>query len=220
MPAEYAVPLAERIDAGGGVLVAVEGVSRSGKSTLIRELAAAAPRPLRLVQWNSHDELSPVTAALTARRELSGLTSTLLFLADLRLTFETVALPALQAGEIVVYDRYFYTAWVRGLVRAVPVDLLRSCAAVFPRPDLTLLLEPDMDETAERFLRTRRGGGWFGVGRDVYDRRFPDRLGEDDVELAAFRWFNGAQLELYRGLAGPERFVRADHVREFQARVR
>ncbi|MCU1640742.1 MAG: hypothetical protein JWN03_1017 [Nocardia sp.] len=198
-----------------GLLVVLEGVSRSGKTTLGQQLAEKSPRPVRRVKWNSHAELAPVTAELTRRSELSGLTSTLLFIADLRLTFEAVALPALQAGEIVVYDRYVYSGWIRGLLRGVPEELLRQITAVFPRPDLTLFLDPGMETITDRFLRTRKGGGWFGVGRDLYDRRFPDRLDADDVELDAFTWFCGEQLRMYRELADTEGFVREDHVQSF-----
>ena len=207
--------------APGGLLVVVEGVSRSGKSTLIRKLCTAGPRPARLVKWNAHPDLAPVTAELTRRRELSGLTSTLLFVADLRLTFESVALPALRAGEVVIYDRYMFTAWVRGILRGVPEGLLRELVAAFPRPDLTLFLDTDLETTSDRFLRTRHGRGWFGVGRDLYDQRFevgPDGPARgEDIELAAFRWWSTEQARLYRRLAGPEGFVVRDHVDAFLA---
>lgn len=205
----------------GGVLVVVEGVSRAGKSTLVRELVASCPRPVKTVLWNSHHELSPVTRSLMQRRELTSFSLTLLQVADLRLTYESEALPALWRGEVVIYDRYFYSAWVRGRIRGVPASLLYELSHQFIRPDLTLFLDTDPRITVDRFIRTRHGGGYFGVGRDIFDKiannfdRNNERYSEDAHELASFKWWNSEQVEAYRSMAKIEGFVSVDHTAAF-----
>lgn len=198
-----------------GLLVVVEGISRAGKSTIIETLAATGPEPPVRAKWNSHTDVAPVTAKLSEQRSLDALGLTLLFLADLRLTYTEVILPGLDAGRVVLCDRYVYTALARGLVRGLPRSLLLELCALFVRPDLVLHVDTDIDVVTERFSRIRHGRGWFGVGLDVY--RGIDPTGDD---LTAFRWWSGAQQEIYRSLSGPLGWVTEDHITTYDTAVR
>jgi dTMP kinase len=197
-----------------GFFVVVEGISRAGKSTMIKTLAAG-PKPLVRAKWNSHADVAPVTAKLSENRSLDALGLTLLFLADLRLSYTEVILPGLEAGQVVVCDRYVYTALVRGLVRGLPRSLLLELCAQFVSPDLVLHVDTDVDTVTERFTRIRHGRGWFGVGLDAYSQIDPS--GDD---LDAFRWWSAAQQKIYRSLADDLGWVADDHIATFDAAVR
>lgn len=197
-----------------GLLVVVEGVSRAGKTTMIRNLRAVSPVPTTMVKWNSHPDIAPVTRRLSEEHALQPWSLSLLFLTDLRLSYEQQLLPALTRGEVVICDRYVYTAWVRDQVRGVSAEFLATLTRQFIRPDLVLYLGTSVDTVVERFRLIRHGRGYYGVGLDAYHARTG---GTDDLE--SFRWWTEQQIPLYRELAGPHDFVCAEHESAFLAAV-
>jgi dTMP kinase len=153
-----------------GLLIAVEGVSRSGKSVLLGELAAHyrdAGEQVVQVAWNSDADISPVITSLKARRELSPMVFSLLHLADLAATYHKQILPALDAGAVVLSDRYVFTAWVRDSLRGIPAEVLNPLLREFCKPDASFLVEGDISEIGRRFDLGSKTYGHYGLGRDV-----------------------------------------------------
>lgn len=139
----------------GGVLIAFEGGDGAGKST----------QASRLVAWlteQGHDVVAtrqpggtPVGAAVRrillepATGELSPRTEALLYAADKAEHVDTVVLPALQRGAVVVTDRYVdSTLAYQGAGRALTSEELQwlvDWATRGLRPALTVLLDVDSD---------------------------------------------------------------------------
>lgn len=153
-----------------GLLIAVEGVSRSGKSVLLGKLAAyyrSAGERVVQVAWNSDADISPLITSLKAKRELSPMVFSLLHLADFAATYHKRILPALDAGAVVLSDRYVFTAWVRDTLRGVPAEVLNPLLGEFCKPDASFLVESNISEIGQRFDLDSKTYGHYGLGRDV-----------------------------------------------------
>jgi dTMP kinase len=146
-----------------GLFITLEGLDGSGKTTQINRLAA----------WLKKRGHTPVvtrqpggTATGDRIRELvldsrsSGLapmTEMALMFADRAQTIAEVIRPALDAGKLVLCDRFTdsteaYQGGGRELGSAVVLELHRLvCSSL--QPDLTLLLLPSLDASLERARR-------------------------------------------------------------------
>jgi len=142
---------ARRRLAGGGVLIAFEGGEGAGKSTQVRRLQewltgeglvargtfepGATPSGGRIRAI----VLDPASAGLSARSEA------LLYAADRAQHVHDVLRPALDAGEVVITDRFVDSSLAyQGAGRTIPMDDVRSIsrwATQGLQPDLTVLLD-------------------------------------------------------------------------------
>jgi dTMP kinase len=142
---------ARRRLAGGGVFIAFEGGEGAGKSTQVR----------RLQEWLTEEGLvarttrepggtalggkvraillDPASAGLSPRAEA------LMYAADRAQHVHEVLRPALDAGEVVITDRFVDSSLAyQGAGRTIPMDDVRTIsrwATQDLRPDLTVLLD-------------------------------------------------------------------------------
>ena len=149
------VPKARR-----GVLVSIEGIDGSGKTSLvlglIRELCDRG-KDVRVVTHPSR--VGPVSEVLSRylekRCEIPATAAHLLFLADMHAKASEVE-RLVEGGTVVLMDRYVWSAMVYSLERLVssPVSLswLETPSVGLPRPDLTLLLSVPPSVAVERVL--------------------------------------------------------------------
>jgi dTMP kinase len=129
-----------------GVLVVLEGIDRSGRSTHARRLEAH----LRHAGWGVA-RTSLGTAALSrdpiraAKRDRhpDPVELALLYAADLAERIDQVVVPSLSAGLVVIADRYCWTPMARAAVRGVDAGWLDDLFEFVPRPDAVLYLEID-----------------------------------------------------------------------------
>jgi dTMP kinase len=139
-----------------GLFVTIEGIDRSGKSTQARRLADALGDEALLVREPGgtpageriRDLLKDPSIELHARTEA------LLFAAARAELVASVIRPALEAGRVVISDRYLdsslaYQGHARGLGEA-EVRRINAWATVGLEPDLTVLLRIDAAAAAER----------------------------------------------------------------------
>lgn len=128
-----------------GLLIAFEGIDGTGKSTQLQLLAAAlAARGYDVLATREPTtgpfglqirELFVNRAAVSPAEELE------LFIADRRQHVAEVIEPALQAGKIVLTDRYYLsTAAYQGAAGFDPVEIIRRNETFAPQPDLAILL--------------------------------------------------------------------------------
>lgn len=148
------------------MFITFEGIDGSGKSTQARLLAGRLEQGGRNVVLTREPGGSP--GAEEIRRLLvegnpdrwSAETEILLFTAARRDHLERRILPALDAGSVVICDRFadstrVYQGATRGDLRAM-VDALHT-QMIGREPDLTLIIDMDPDAALERGLA--RGSG-------------------------------------------------------------
>src|SRR5262245_42787632 len=172
---------------GSGTFIVVEGIDGAGTTTHSRLLAKALKIPGREVVLTCEPTNGPVgglirqilqrrlfVADATGPRAFAWSTLALLFAADRLDHLDSVVLPALADGSIVVSDRYdlsslaYQSATAPGGPGVVP--WIRSLNARAIRPDLTLVLDVPAEVAAER----RRGRG--GVEEVFENRALQDKL--------------------------------------------
>ena len=125
-----------------GRLIIVEGIDGSGKSTqldLLRKWLVNQGYLVIFSEWNS----SPIVKGTTRRGKrlqlLSPMSFSLIHAADFASRTYSQIMPALQAGAIVLADRYVYTAYVRDTVRGVNRAWLRRPVLVRRAADAGVL---------------------------------------------------------------------------------
>ena len=144
-----------------GVFVCFEGGEGSGKSTQSRLLADRLQAAGHVVRLTFEPGDTPVGAEM--RRivlspetgELSHRTEVLLYAADKAEHVDTVVIPALERGEVVITDRYVdSTLAYQGAGRDLDVDEVEEVARWATgdlRPHLTVVLDVDPSEGLGRF---------------------------------------------------------------------
>lgn len=151
---------------GSGLFVSFEGIDGSGKSTQARLLAEALRGEGRDVVLTREPGGSPGAEEIRALvlqgdpDRWSAETELLLFTAARRDHLERTIRPALEAGKVVICDRFadstrMYQGLSRGDLRA-KVDALHDLM-IGTEPDLTLLIDMPADIGLERsYLRLTR----------------------------------------------------------------
>ena len=202
-----------------GTFITFEGIDGSGKSTQLRLLGS-------FLRANGCDALltrepggTPLgmrlrAALLDAMEEVDPLTELLVFAADRAQHVRRMLRPALDAGRVVISDRYAdATVAYQGAGRGFSPELISQIVQLATeglKPDLTLLFDLSIDESTNRTAR-RSTGKNANVARD--------RL---DIEAADFHTrVRDAYLQI--ALAEPERVKLIDTsgpVERTQERVR
>ena len=144
-----------------GVLIAVEGIDGSGKSTQARLLADwAAARGMEVVlsreptsgPWGMKIRDARFKARLSPEEELEA------FIEDRKEHVRTLIAPALARHALVIVDRYYYSTVAYQGARGVdPRSLLAKNREFAPIPDMVALFDLDPREGLARIQA--RGGG-------------------------------------------------------------
>lgn len=177
MPAEHeaAGGDVEPRNAARGRLVVIEGIDGTGKTTLARALAMRLESMGVSVVASREPTDGPYGRRIReiARSGRDGVTAAEeveLFVADRREHVAGVIAPALDAGKVVVLDRYYFSTMAYQGARAAELApredadavALRKAARIrelhrdfAPAPDLLVLLRLDVDEALRRVTESR-----------------------------------------------------------------
>jgi dTMP kinase len=141
------------------ILIAIEGIDGAGKTTQIKMLHKALERSgLDVVaskeptsgQWGRIIKESATSGRLTPEEELD------LFIKDRTEHVENLIAPAMEAGRIVLLDRYFYSTIAYQGSRGANVEQVKSMMeSRFPVPDTVFILDIDADLSAYRIAHVR-----------------------------------------------------------------
>jgi dTMP kinase len=137
-----------------GHLIILEGIDGTGKSTQAKLLASSLRDQGHRVVLSRE----PTDGAFGRRLRESATTGRLspeeelqLFHQDRREHVETLIEPALQGGEIVILDRYYFSTMAYQGVRGFdPQEIRRVNEEFAPQPDLLLLLDLSLDTALQR----------------------------------------------------------------------
>lgn len=176
-----------------GTFITFEGIDGSGKSTQLRLLASS----LRLQGHEVVDTREPGgtplglrlrAALLDAQEHVDSLTELLVFAADRAQHVRILVRPALEAGRVVLSDRYAdATAAYQGAGRGFSPQLISEMIALATEglePDLTLLFDLPVADCAAR-TRRRSNGKRKGDRLDAEQAEFHDRVRSAYLQIAA-----------------------------------
>lgn len=152
-----------------GILICVEGIDGSGKSTqldLLYSWLKSKNLDVILTCWNSSDLIAETTKKAKKKNLLSGRTFSLLHAVDFADRLEKVIIPAMKAGFIVLADRYVYTAFARDVARDVDKKWVRNMYGFAIKPDLTLYFDVSAKVSLERIC-TNRQPKYYEAGMDL-----------------------------------------------------
>jgi dTMP kinase len=171
-----------------GKLVAFEGIDRAGKSSVIEQLKAMI-RDCRVPITVCGEFHSPLTPIVREALHSGGspFLKTYLFACDRAWTYEKVGLPALQRGELVLWDRYVDSALVYRAVELstiqseIDLEFVKLINRPFQEPDLTIYIDVSINTAS---LRAKRAGK-----KEPYDFSFLSKVRSEYLKLAPKRGY-------------------------------
>ncbi|HEX5307580.1 MAG TPA: dTMP kinase [Solirubrobacteraceae bacterium] len=182
---------------GRGILITIEGIDGAGKSTLaagLRQAIEARGVGVRLLREPGGVELSERIRALLAdpSARMAAVTEALLYAAARAELVAERLLPLLDAGELVLLDRYVDSSLAyQGAGRGLGIERIRALndlATGGLTPDRTLLLALARATARERLRTDGRARDRLEAEQDAFFQRVAnayERLAE--AEPARFR---------------------------------
>jgi dTMP kinase len=186
-----------------GHLIAIEGTDGVGRSTqieLLRPWLELEGYAVSNTGWTRSPLLHATINEAKAGHQLTVTTFSLLYAADFADRLEHEILPALQAGFIVIADRYMYTAFARNTVMGADPAWTRDLFGVALVPDLVLYLDVDVDTLVPRVVQ--------GKGMDYWESGMHLALGTDLFD--SFIRYQRGLIDEYRRLADEFGFLTID----------
>ena len=159
-----------------GVLLALEGVDGSGKTTQAHLLAEALRQRGVEVVLTREPTAFPTGEKLRRylsgpRRNLSSTEELALFLDDRRQHVAKVIGPALAAGQVVITDRYYYSSVAyQGALGLDPASILAANEAFAPRPDVVFILTLPPKSAVARLSQNRGRTRQVSEGQDYLEQ--------------------------------------------------
>ncbi|VFQ46010.1 dTMP kinase [Desulfoluna butyratoxydans] len=189
------------------MLITLEGIEGSGKSTQIKRITAHLEKQGRRCVTTREPGDTPIGKKIRAilldpeNSELTSLAELFLYAADRAQHLGERVLPRLAAGDVVVSDRFFdattaYQGYARGLDLEV-IEKIHGMVLKGLRPDLTLLLDLPPEVGLGRAISAIESGD-----RTVSESRF------EQEALAFHEKVRAGYLTLAR--REPDRFVIID----------
>jgi dTMP kinase len=162
-------------------LIVLEGIDLSGRTTqvqLLREWLLAQRYAVMTTAWRTSPLISDVLTRARTASPLQPLTYSLLYCADHLDRTQRVIVPALQRGEIVLADRYIYTAFARDEARGLNSAWVRNLYHFAIPPDIVFYLHISPDEAVRRRLALQQPQK-EASSREVQDAK-PKKAEKDD----------------------------------------
>lgn len=137
-----------------GLFIVIEGIDGTGKSTQVKRLGewflsqgreVVLSREPTAGPWGTKLRESASTGRLSPADELQY------FLNDRQQHVEELIRPALEAGKVVILDRYYFSTMAyQGSRGFDPAEIRQKNEAFAPVPDRLLILDLDVDIALER----------------------------------------------------------------------
>src|SRR5271154_7266030 len=139
------------------VLEGTDGVGRTTQAGLLQNWLAVEGYSAVVTEWKSSELICRVIDKAKSKNALNTITFSLLYATDLADRLHNIIIPALKAGQIVIADRYHYTAYARDVVRGADPGWVRKVYGFAVEPDLVFYMKMPLDALLRRII-TARGG--------------------------------------------------------------
>ena len=178
-----------------GKLFVVEGMDGSGKSTqldLLRKWLVSEGYSVFYTEWNSSPLVKQTTRKGKKRNLLTPTTFSIMHATDFADRLANMIVPPLEAGMIVMADRYAYTAFARDVSRGVHPDWVRNLYSFAVKPDIAFYFKVPIEVSIKRIRIGRGKLKFYEAGMD---------LGLSDDSKTSFKIFQSRVLKEYDRLA-------------------
>lgn len=179
-----------------GKLIVLEGNDGVGRSTQIKLLRRWLEDEGYAVSDTGLTRSTLTASGIEAAKSghtLGPLTLSLFYLADFADRLENQIIPALQAGFIVLSDRYFYSIIARDAIRGVDKEWSRQLYGIALKPDLILYMRASVPTLVQRLIHGRGLNYWeagmdLHLANNMYDSfiTYQSLLSQQFEELASF----------------------------------
>lgn len=149
------------------VLEGTDGVGRTTQAELLQNWLNVEGYGVTRTAWKSSELMSRVIDKAKEKNALNTITFSLLYATDLADRLHNVVIPALKAGQIVIANRYFYTALARDVVRGADPAWVRELYKFAVEPDLVVYFKMPLEPLLRRIITTRGGLDFYESGRDI-----------------------------------------------------
>ena len=193
-----------------GVLIVVEGIDGSGKSTqihLVDKWLNSKGYDVFFTEWNSSETVREITSKGKKKARLTPMTFSLLHSTDFADRYEKNIYPLLRAGYIVLADRYIYTALARDTVRGCDKSWVRNMYSYARKPDLTFYFRVPIETAVNRIISGRPKLKHYEAGMD---------LGLSKDEYESYRLFQQKIVNEYESMVKSENFTVIDGTRDIE----
>lgn len=199
-----------------GKLITIEGTDGTGRSTqveLLKSWLEVQGYAVIDTGWTRSNLMHKSIELAKSGNMMDRMTFSLLYATDFADRLENQILPALKSGQIVLADRYIFTAFVRDSVRGPDRQWIRDLFGFALVPDLVLYLKIDMETLIPRVIESG-GMNYWEAGMDLH-------MGQDLFD--SFVNYQSALISEYDELAKEYGFEVIDgrkDVDEIQSRIR
>ena len=161
-----------------GRLIVIEGPDASGRSTQIQLITTRLEADGHAVLNTGIKRSELVGKGILEAKEnytLGKKTLALFYAADFADQFEYKIIPALQAGYIVLADRYIYTLIARNLARGLDKTWCHNLYGFSIKPDVVFYLDVDPTVLIHRVFQKNstldyyESGADMGLSNDMYE---------------------------------------------------
>ena len=154
----------------GGPLIVIEGSDCSGRSTqaeMLKESLESAGHAVLEMGIRRSDLLGKAISSAKQGNLLGKTTLSLLYATDLADQLENRIVPAMQAGFVVLADRYIYTLMARDLARGADLKWLKRLFGIALEPDLIIYLDAEPEVLFYRTLAKYGELNYWESGMDL-----------------------------------------------------
>jgi dTMP kinase len=153
-----------------GILIVIEGMDSSGRSTHIERLTPWLEQKGYAVVQVGLKRSELVGQALEQAKQgnvLSPRTMSLFYATDFYDQMENSIVPALRAGSVVLADRYIFTLMARDVVRGADLDWLESLYSMTLVPSAVFFLNTSWQTQLDRTLKAHASLDYWESGMDL-----------------------------------------------------
>ena len=153
-----------------GKLIVLEGTDGVGRSTQVKMLRRWLEDEGYAVSDTGLTRSELTSAGLEAAKSghtLGPITMSLFYAADFADRLENLIIPALQAGFVVLSDRYFYSVVARDSIRGVNRLWAKELYGIALKPDLILYMKANIPSLVSRLIHGR-GLNYWEAGMDLH----------------------------------------------------
>ena len=177
-----------------GRLIVVEGLDGSGKSTqiyLLKRWLELHDFKVFFTEWNSSVLVKKATKKGKKQKLLTPTTFSLIHCTDFADRYERSILPLLQAGYIVLADRYTFTAFARDVVRGCDRTWVRRLYGFAAKPGIRFFFKLPLETALGRILSGRptlkyhEAGMDLGLSKNPYEsfQLFQSKINEEYIKM-------------------------------------